>query len=294
MFTTGWEPEDLACLHKFDEMDNIGSYTEQEFPDFRTPTLDTLDFGKTKHHIPLLLEVDVTKAREAIRELKSRTGEGLSFTGFMIKCIGQAVSEHPSIHAMRRGSKHLILFDDVDVSLLVERSVGQNNGSGTLPMPYVIRKANQKTLQAIHTEIRAAQKELLTAGEVQLGIHRNVNLTKAFALLPRFMRNFLVWRRLAKDPFFAKQAMGTVAVTSMGSAARYSGYGWAIPISIHPLVFALGNIARKPGVVGDAIAIRQYLSLTILFDHDVTDGAPAFRFTQRLNELIEDGYGLAE
>ncbi|MGB7413921.1 MAG: 2-oxo acid dehydrogenase subunit E2 [Thermosynechococcaceae cyanobacterium] len=275
-------------------MDNIGTYVEQRFPEFRTPTLDTLDFGKTKHHIPLLLEVDVTKARESIRELKARTGEGLSFTGFIIKCIGQAVSELPYIHAMRRGSKHLVLFDDVDVSLVVERSVGQNDGSETLPMPYVIRKANQKSVQAIHAEIRTAQKEVLTAGEVQLGTHRNITLTKAFSLLPRFMRHFLVWRRLARDPFFAKQAMGTVAVTSMGSAARYNGYGWAIPISIHPLVFALGNIAMKPGVIGDAIAIREYLSLTILFDHDVTDGAPVFRFTQRLNELIEDGYGLVE
>ena len=40
------------------------------------------------------------------------------------------------------------------------------------------------------------------------------------------------------------------------------------------------------------IAIRDYLSLTISFDHDIIDGAPAARFTQRLKELIESGYGL--
>jgi hypothetical protein len=32
--------------------------------------------------------------------------------------------------------------------------------------------------------------------------------------------------------------------------------------------------------------------MSVLFDHDVTDGAPVFRFIQRLNELLEDGYGL--
>ncbi|MEA5507900.1 2-oxo acid dehydrogenase subunit E2 [Halotia wernerae UHCC 0503] len=277
-------------------MDDIGTYEERRFPEFRTPTLDTLDFGQAKHHIPLLLEVDITKAREYIREFKARTGEGLSFTGYVIKCIGQAVSEHKYIHAMRRGKKRLVLFDDVDISLVVERSVGHSDNLETLPTPYVIRKANQKTVKEIHTEIRTVQKQLLTAGEVQLGAHRNANLTKIFNLMPRFIRNLLVWQRLAKDPFFAKKAMGTVAVTSMGSAAksRYSCYGWGIPIGIHPLVFALGSIARKPGVVGDAIAIREYLSMTILFDHDVTDGAPAFRFTQRLIKLIEDGYGLTE
>jgi hypothetical protein len=34
--------------------------------------------------------------------------------------------------------------------------------------------------------------------------------------------------------------------------------------------------------------------LTVLFDHDIVDGAPAARFTRRLVELIESGYGLGE
>jgi pyruvate/2-oxoglutarate dehydrogenase complex dihydrolipoamide acyltransferase (E2) component len=39
---------------------------------------------------------------------------------------------------------------------------------------------------------------------------------------------------------------------------------------------------------------REILSLTVIFDHDVIDGAPAARFTRRLVELIERGYGLDE
>ena len=88
--------------------------------------------------------------------------------------------------------------------------------------------------------------------------------------------------------------MGTVVVSSVGSIGKDSGYGWAIPIGIHPVVFALGNIARKPGVVGEEIKIREYLSMTVLFDHDVTDGAPVVRFIQRLKELLEKSYGLNE
>ena len=122
---------------KRDAMDDIGIYKEREFPEFRNPTVDTLELGIKKHHIPFLLEIDVTKAREFIREDKARTGEGLSFTGWVMKCIGQAVSEHKHIQAMRKGRKSLILFDDVDISVVVERSVGDsNNLSETLPMPY--------------------------------------------------------------------------------------------------------------------------------------------------------------
>ena len=63
-------------------------------------------------------------------------------------------------------------------------------------------------------------------------------------------------------------------------------------MGIHPLVIALGGIARKPGIVGDKVEVREYLGMTVLFDHDVTDGAPVARFVQRLRELIENGYGL--
>jgi len=51
----------------------------------------------------------------------------------------------------------------------------------------------------------------------------------------------------------------------------------------------LGGIAEKPGVAQGQIQIREVLSLTLTFDHDVVDGAPAARFASRLKELIESG-----
>jgi hypothetical protein len=72
------------------------------------------------------------------------------------------------------------------------------------------------------------------------------------------------------------------------------GSGWAIPFGLHTLDIALGGIAEKPGVVAGRIEIREYLCLTLSFDHDLIDGAPAARFTQRLKELIESGYGVEE
>jgi len=46
--------------------------------------------------------------------------------------------------------------------------------------------------------------------------------------------------------------------------------------------------------VDGQITIREYLSLTVSFDHNMIDGAQAARFTERLKELIESGYGLME
>jgi pyruvate/2-oxoglutarate dehydrogenase complex dihydrolipoamide acyltransferase (E2) component len=71
------------------------------------------------------------------------------------------------------------------------------------------------------------------------------------------------------------------------------GAGWGIPPATPPsLWITVGGISEKPGVLDGQIAIREYLSLTISFDHNIIDGAPAARFTKRFKELIENGYGL--
>lgn len=54
----------------------------------------------------------------------------------------------------------------------------------------------------------------------------------------------------------------------------------------------LGGIAKKSGIVGDKVEARGYVGMTLLFDHNVTDGVPVARFMQRLREPIESGYCL--
>ena len=63
---------------------------------------------------------------------------------------------------------------------------------------------------------------------------------------------------------------------------------------MHNLGVTVGGIAQKPGVYEGEITIREYLHLTISFNHDVVDGAPAARFTQGLVEMIERAAVLQE
>ena len=72
------------------------------------------------------------------------------------------------------------------------------------------------------------------------------------------------------------------------------GAGWGIPITDYTLGITVSGIAEKPGIVDGRIEIREYLSMTITVDHDIIDGAPLARFTQRLKELIESGHGLSD
>ena len=59
-----------------------------------------------------------------------------------------------------------------------------------------------------------------------------------------------------------------------------------------PLVQILRKPQASTTLVEGRIEPHERLSLTLVFDHDVIDGAPAARFARRLVELIESGGGL--
>jgi pyruvate/2-oxoglutarate dehydrogenase complex dihydrolipoamide acyltransferase (E2) component len=71
-----------------------------------------------------------------------------------------------------------------------------------------------------------------------------------------------------------------------------AGGGHVIPYQHTSLCIFVGGITKKPGMVDDQVEPRKYLSITAIFDHDITDGAPAARFAQELKEYIERGHGL--
>ena len=226
-----------------------------------------------------LIEVDVTGARTFLREHKAKTGESLSFTAFLIACLSKAVDEHKAVQAYRKGRKHLIVFEDVDVETFIEREVAGQKSA----IPHTVRAANRKTFREIHHEIRAAQVQ-----DVEKAVE---GFFKAFQPLPAFLFRFLLWI-ITRYPQLGKKYGGTLGLTAVGMFGE--GAGWGIPAATPTLYITVGGIGEKPGAVDGQIVIRDYLSLTISFDHDIIDGALAARFTERLKELIENGYGLGD
>ena len=56
---------------------------------------------------------------------------------------------------------------------------------------------------------------------------------------------------------------------------------------MHSLQVVVGGISARPGHVDGVLGPREFVDLTLAFDHDVIDGAPAARFANRVRELIE-------
>lgn len=257
---------------------NQVKYEALPFPMERQVTVQGGRLAARKHTIHALIEVDVTHPRRMIREHKMRTGEALSFTAFVIACLAAAIDQNKRMHAYRDWRNRLIVFDEVDVNTMVEAEAGGRKRV----IPHWVRAANKRSLRELHDEIRGTKARPEQTRE--FGV-------KWLGLLPTFAWDIFFWF-IFKNPLWLKKSFGTVGMTSVGMFGK--GSGWAIPFGLHTLDVALGGIAEKPGVVDGRIEIREYLCLTISFDHDIVDGAPAARFTQRLKELIESGHGVEE
>lgn len=248
--------------------------------------INMLDLSEPMQSMYGLLEVDVTVARQFIAEHKRLTGETLSFTGFLTLCLARAVEENKEVQAYLKGRKQLVVFDDVDVGMMVEHKDGEKRAL----MGYVIRSANRKSYREIHDEIRSVQAAPLPPNRGLPPWFRTAMLLPgplswAFKALIR-----LVVRR---DPTIVTSMGGTVGITAVGMFGEgHSGWG-VFPLT-ESLGLVVGSIAWKPAVVEGRVEPREILNLTVVFDHDVIDGAPAARFVHRLVELIECGYGLDE
>ncbi len=78
---------------------------------------------------------------------------------------------------------------------------------------------------------------------------------------------------------------GTFTITSLGAL----GIDAFTPIVNYPecAILGVGRILRQPVAVGDAIGLRDIVTLSLTFDHRALDGAPAARFLRTLTGLIE-------
>lgn len=83
-------------------------------------------------------------------------------------------------------------------------------------------------------------------------------------------------------------AGSTFTVTNLGAY----GVEAFTPIVNPPeaAILGVGAISLRPAVVGDRVIPREQMTLSLAFDHRVTDGAPAAAFLRRVREILESPY----
>lgn len=95
----------------------------------------------------------------------------------------------------------------------------------------------------------------------------------------------LIARAQAGQSTPAELSGGTFTITNLGMF----GIDSFTPIINPPecAILGIGRINRQAAAIGENIAIRQMVWLSLSFDHRLVDGAPAARFLRRVVQLVE-------
>jgi pyruvate/2-oxoglutarate dehydrogenase complex dihydrolipoamide acyltransferase (E2) component len=256
-----------------------GEYQIKKISWLRRLAVESFDAIPAGHNMMALAEFDITEARKTLRELK-KNGRKVSLFAFVVKSIAQTIGEYKELNSMRMGNR-IIEFKEIDVNAPIEL----NSGGEKFPHQIIIRDAARKTVEEINHEINMAKKQYQQSGDTGKEDKWILTMMKILLILPKFIRA-LILRKFANDPFNIKKMSGTTFITSVTTIVS----GFAIPYLIgqRAVSFALGGVAKKPAVVGQDISIRELLSMTVIFNHDIVDGAPAARFVKRLKGIIEN------
>lgn len=247
------------------------------FPSARNPIVDAGYMAAKRHIIHGFLELDVTEARQIIKSTAGSDGRPLSFTAFLVASYARAIQQHPMVQAFRDVLGRLVVFHEVDVSTMVEPS------PGAVAIPHVVRNAESRTVREISEEIRSIQTSPNPWGKME-------RFVRLGAKLPRFFR--LGYMRLHMlNPASFKKMGGTTTVTSVGMFGRRGGWGLGF-LGYHTIGMLVAGISAQPMAYQGAIALRECLQVTLSFDHDIVDGAPAARFARTFTDLVEQAAAL--
>ncbi len=200
-----------------------------------------------------VVEVDVTrimKLRARAKEtFQAREGVKLSPMPFFVKAAAEALKAHPAVNARINDDGTITYFDVENIGIAVDSEKG-------LMVP-VIKEAGDLNLAGV------ARKTAELAGKVRGG-----------GLGPDDMSG------------------GTFTISNTGSR----GALFDTIIVNYPQVaeLGIGATVRRPVVVdhpelGETIAIRDMVYLTLSYDHQLVDGADAARYLADVKARLEAG-----
>ena len=209
---------------------------------------------QTSAQLTQVMEVDVTtiaRMRDAAKaDFQAREGVKLTYLPFFAKAAIDALKQHPSLNATIDTEKGEITYHD-----------------------------REHVAFAVDTE-----KGLLTPVVKDAGDLSIAGLAKKIADVAERTRT----NKIGPDDLSG----GTFTITNLGSF----GALFDTPIINQPQVAILGPgaVIKRPVVIddpnlGETIAVRHMVYLSLTYDHRLVDGADAGRFLREVKQRLESG-----
>ena len=223
--------------------------------------------SKNKNAIHFITEVDISNAFREMENLK-RDGRHISMTTYLAKAFGSIVEKYKWMNSFIAHGKQVFL-DDITISILMEREID----GVSVPEPMVIHDVDKKTPWEIAQEIGNAKEK--SKGGKSLG---DLTDTWYFKFIPGWLLKFFV--RMADQNIRMGIKYGKLAITSVGMFSTRPV--WVVPHGSATILLSIGTTSLENIEQG-----TRKLHLTLSFDHDIIDGAPAARFVEDLCNEIE-------
>ena len=249
-------------------------YRTVDVPKMRHMIWDVMDEARRKDMIHISFDVELAGIHTQMEKYSGQSGIRVTLTTYIAKVLADSVAAEPEMQAYLNSKRQLVVFDDVDLSIMTERKI-----EGTrLPVPFVIRAANRKGLVEIDAAMKEAKRKPLHTGRGPVSA-----LESQFYSLPRIVRK-MVWFFIRRDPRLFKAVAGTVALTSLPWKIDGRAIGWTI--SPMTLTLIIAATSKKVVLVEGNAVEQEVLQLNFTADHNVIDGAPLWRFIARFKKRL--------
>jgi len=252
-----------------------------------------------------IMDLDCENALAYLDQKRRDSGEKVTLTTLIGKCIAMGIADHPETNAfVSRGN--LVVRDTVDIFYQVaffdddgkkdalekdgkkaERSSSKANLAGAK-----IVQADQKTVIEIARELRERAEAIRAKGDGD-----TARGAKVLARVPQRLigvatrmgayASYDLGINLSKFgiPF---DAFGSCMVTNVGVFGIEVAFAPLVEMTRVPFVITVGAIRQAPSVFEGRIEIRRRVSLGIAFDHRIMDGYHAGKMGKKFSEIFAD------
>ncbi len=216
------------------------------------------------------LDLDVEEVLRYIEWLRARSGEKVTLTHFIGKCVAEALAKSPGLNGVIRLGTY-VPRETVDVSYLVALEEGRNLAKAK------ICDLDKKSVVDVAVELRELAQKLYSGKDESF--NKSMQPLKYLPTwiirpLTRFVGYLTgVWG--VNLPAFGLEAypFGTCLITNVGVFGLDEGYAPPTPYAHTPLLVLIGAVREAPVVRDGAVVVRKMLTLTATIDHRYMDGA---------------------
>jgi hypothetical protein len=231
------------------------------------------------------LEIDATALLEFAAAARAGTGLRITLTHLVGKAVARALADNPDLN-IRLSFGRVVPRETVDIFFIVSADEGRELTG------IKIERADEKPVVEIARELGARAQRIHGGDDAEFGRAKAMLERSPIKALAVGLR-LLAW--LANDLNMdlkvlgvPRQTFGGAMISSVGMFGIQHAYAPLSPIYRVPLLVLVGEVAKRPVVVDDDIAIRPIVTLAATLDHRYLDGFHAARLARTVQAYAAD------